>query len=249
MALKGVLFDYGHTLVDFTVPEDALHDVYVEIRERLVAEARVELPQSADLVEVIAGAVTKRVDESYVTDRLTELDIIELFRYALGELGLELEPETVRWVAEKEHEALASHLDISPSNRETLEKLRGMGLKIGVVSNAHLLPYMMRRDWTKLGIADFVDSSAISSEIGVRKPHRRMFETVLSALGLAPNEAIFVGDRLFDDVGGAHSLGMPAILTQEFRAELVEPGGVQPEHVVARLPEIIDYIADHFPTQ
>ncbi len=240
--LRAVIFDYGHTLVDFTVPEDALHGVYGEIRTRLVAEASVEVPEAADLVELVARQVTRRVDESYAHDRLVELDILHLFTAALTGLGFAPSPDTVRWIAETEHHALARHLHVPPDSLTALRDLRSAGLRMGVISNAHLLPYMMRRDWDALGFGQLLDDSVISSEVGIRKPHPDIFLDLLGRLGVDASEAVFVGDRLLDDVGGAHGIGMRAILTRQFRAEEVGPETAQPDFVVDRLPNIVPWV-------
>jgi putative hydrolase of the HAD superfamily len=248
MSLRAVLFDYGHTLIDFTVPEDGLHEVYGEIRQRLVAEAGDELPQASELVARVAREVTRRVEESYLSDRLIELDILALFEGALSGLGFVPHSDTVCWVAESEHIALTRFLRCSPETIDTLGHIHDAGLKVGIISNAHLLPYMMRRDWQSLGIAPFVDASLVSSEVGIRKPHPDVFRHVLRELDVAPEEAVFVGDRLLDDVGGAHAVGMQAILTREFRQEDVEPEGELPELVVDRLSDILPYVLSQVAT-
>jgi putative hydrolase of the HAD superfamily len=243
--IQAVLFDYGHTLTDFTVPEDALYEVYGEIRDRLASEAGREMPEARELVARVAHEVTRRVDESYASDRLIELDILELFDNALSALGFVPRADTVRWVVEAEHSALTRYLRCSPETVEALQAIHEAGLRIGVISNAHLLPYMMRRDWVNLGIAQFVDASLISAEVGIRKPHPDIFRRVLDQLGAAPENAVFVGDRLLDDVGGAHGVGMKAILTREFRQEEVRPDGEQPELVVDRLADVVPYVLQH----
>lgn len=240
--IRAVIFDYGHTLVDFTVPEDALHEVYGRIRERLVREAKQDLPASPDLVELVARHVTRAVEESYARDRLVELDILGLFRAALRGLGFSPAEETVRWVAETEHEALAKQLVCPADTVATLRLLKQMGLKIGIVSNAHLLPYMMRRDWINLGFGQLVDGSVISCELGFRKPDPRIFDHIVGQLGIDAATAVFVGDRLYDDVGGAHSVGMRGVLTREFRQEEVADD-TQPDFVIEKLAEIVPFIS------
>lgn len=242
MKFQAALFDYGHTLIDFTVPDEALHAAYGEIRERLTQEALAELPQVPDLVERVSREVTRRVEESYEADRLIELDIMQLFEQALAGVGFTTTPETVRWVVETEHTALFRFLRCPSESIDTLKQIHDAGLKIAIISNAHLLAYMMRRDWEALGFAQYVNASLISSEVGRRKPHPEVFLRVLRDLQIAPESAVFVGDRLFDDVGGAHAVGMRAILTQEFRQELPVAGGETPDLVVTRLSEILPYI-------
>ena len=66
---------------------------------------------------------------------------------------------------------------------------------------------------------------AVSAEIGWRKPHVAIFERALEALGVGPTEAVMVGDRLREDVGGARALGLRTIQAQWFAAD----GGAGPE--------------------
>ena len=46
-------------------------------------------------------------------------------------------------------------------------------------------------------------ASCSSGEVGARKPAPAIFENALAQLGLDPLEAVFVGDRLVDDIAGA----------------------------------------------
>jgi putative hydrolase of the HAD superfamily len=68
-----------------------------------------------------------------------------------------------------------------------------------------------------------------SSEVGFRKPDPRIFERVLEALGVAPENALFVGDRLYEDVRGAGELGMTTVQALWFRAD-EHPEGAEPDH-------------------
>ncbi|GAH16652.1 unnamed protein product, partial [marine sediment metagenome] len=43
----------------------------------------------------------------------------------------------------------------------------------------------------------------------------KIFKVVLEKLKVSPDEAIFVGDRLYDDIKGAKSVGMTAILKEK----------------------------------
>ena len=43
------------------------------------------------------------------------------------------------------------------------------------------------------------------------KPHRRPFEVALARLGVAPSEALMIGDSYARDVVGAAALGIDAV--------------------------------------
>ncbi len=104
-----------------------------------------------------------------------------------------------------------------------------------------LQPHLMRRDLEDLGLARFFAATTFSSEVGWRKPDPRIFRRVLDELEVTPAEAVFVGDRLLDDVSGARSVGMRTVLTHEFRRET--EGDDEPDAVIARLGDLPPLLA------
>ena len=85
----------------------------------------------------------------------------------------------------------------------------------------------MRRTLEELGVAERVDRIVLSGEVGVRKPAPGIFEQALAQLGLDPLEAVFVGDRLVEDIAGAAAVGMSTVQALWFRAD--EDGGTEPD--------------------
>ncbi|MCC7103832.1 MAG: HAD family hydrolase, partial [Chloroflexi bacterium] len=80
-----------------------------------------------------------------------------------------------------------------------------------------------------------------SSEVGVRKPHPRIYLSAVDRLGLRPEACLFVGDRVREDIEGPRSLGIRGVLTREFRQEDVGVG--RPVGVIERfadLPRLLD---------
>jgi putative hydrolase of the HAD superfamily len=242
VTVRAVLFDFGHTLVDFARTEEALRVAYGVIRERLTEWVEDRAPPEVDeLVERIAGAVDDMVGRSYMERRLEELDQVALFQQAFAAIGYELPRELLVEVAELDHDSFSRSLTAPSSTLETLERLRAMGLRLGLISNLSLFPHKVREDLEQLGIAPYLDAAVFSSEVGFRKPDARIFLHTLNALGESPADAVFVGDRLNDDVVGAQAVGMRTILTREFRVE--EPSDVRPDAVVEKLAEVPDVIA------
>jgi putative hydrolase of the HAD superfamily len=241
-SVRAVLFDFGHTLVDFARTEDALRDAYKIVRDRLASWVQDRAPPEVDeLVVRIAGAVDDMVGRSYLERRLEELDQVALFEEAFAAIGYALPRELLREVAELDHDSFSRSLTASAETLATLEKLRSMGLRLGVVSNLSLFPHLIRADIDALGIGRHLDAMTFSSEVGVRKPDPRIFTAAMSAIDAEPAHTVFVGDRVNDDVVGARGMGMRAVLTRQFRQE--EPGDVTPDAVVDRIDELPDVIA------
>ncbi len=218
-AVRGVLFDFGHTLVDFHRTEEALMAAYEQIRSRIEAVAYMEVPEILDLIERVAHQLDRVVEESYRAGRLEEIDLVEEFRTALQGVGFDLPDDVLDHVIVLDHSAYANSITVEPEVLKSLEELRSDGHRMGLVSNVSLLPHLMRDDLERLGIARFLDASVFSSEVRVRKPDPRIFREALERVGTEPGETVFVGDRLYDDIGGAQAVGMRAVQTRQFRAE------------------------------
>ena len=244
MSVQAVLFDFGHTLMDFGRTEDALRGAYATIRDRLVHWVEDQAPPEVDeLVERVAVTIDKMLEHSYAQQAVEELDIFELFQTAYTNIGYHLPEALLRELIELDHEVLRQSVRIEPASLTMLEELRTKGYKIGVVSNVTQLPELLHRDLAEFGIKQRVDAIALSCEIGIRKPRPQIFNTVLDALEVKATDAVFVGDRLVDDIAGAHALGMKAILTHQYRQEQPDED-LKPDAIVTNVTEVPSIIAD-----
>jgi putative hydrolase of the HAD superfamily len=242
--VRAVLFDFGHTLVDFRRTQEALHEAYEQIRARIEAVAFMEVHELLDLVERVAGGVDRLVAESYEQRRMEELDQVALFREALGAIGFDLPPDVIDHIVALDHSAYSKSLAVEPEVLATLDRLRAEGKRLGLVSNITLLPPLIREDIDRMSLGSRLDATVFSSEVGVRKPDPRIFREALERLGSPPAETVFVGDRLYDDISGAQAIGMRAVLTKQFRQEDdpdYEPDAVI-EHI-SELPETIERLS------
>ena len=100
-----------------------------------------------------------------------------------------------------------------------LEALRARGLRLGLVSNAFDPRRILDRDLERMGLAGRLDVCVFSSEVGVRKPHPEIFRRALDQLVWRGGRALFVGDRLYEDVRGAGEAGMTTVQAVWFRAD------------------------------
>jgi putative hydrolase of the HAD superfamily len=241
-SLRAVGFDYGDTLGDLRVAERTLLDTYGEIRRMLQEHAEHELPEAAELIQGVTVRVMGMVGQSYARQEIEEQDVLALFEEALAALGVRVPRELAQQIHELEYRAVVSERTIPPENLQALEQLRERGLKLGLVSNAHFLPALMLEDFGRLGFARYMDAIVTSSEFGLRKPHRAIFERLLGELGVAPEEALFVGDKVREDILGPKELGMRAVLTHQFRQEDVDGAVAQPDHVIGSLAELVPYV-------
>jgi putative hydrolase of the HAD superfamily len=88
----------------------------------------------------------------------------------------------------------------------TLEALRAGGKKLAVVTNGPV--EWQSRKLSTLGLAGYFDEVLISEAEGISKPDPRIFARALERCGVAPHEAMFVGDHPELDIAGARAAGM-----------------------------------------
>jgi putative hydrolase of the HAD superfamily len=120
-----------------------------------------------------------------------------------------------------------------PDTAPALEALRALGMRLVVVSNWDVsLPAWLERT----GLSPFVDGTVSSAVVGEAKPSPKVFHAGLALAGVAPEEALHVGDSLEADVDGARAAGLRALLLVRAGAM---PEGVAAIRSLAELPSLI----------
>lgn len=131
----------------------------------------------------------------------------------------------------------APHTLTDPAAAATLRALRAAGIKTGVLSNT-----LWPRDWhedvfRRDGVLDLIDGAVYSSELDWAKPHPEAFLAAMEAVGATdPSRCVFVGDRPWDDIHGAKSVGMRAVLVPH--SEVPAFAETEPDAIIAGLSEL-----------
>jgi putative hydrolase of the HAD superfamily len=213
------LFDWGDTLMRWAPEPDLLEAGHAAGFDAIGRES--------------VPAMTDRFREAYLS-AFFEPGIVEEIEYPaqvrqlLGEFEIEVSDEELARFLDAEHTAWAPARQLAATTHALLESLRERGLKLGLVSNAFDPPDLLHRDLAQFGLAERLDVALFSSEVGRRKPDPEIFQRALDALGVAPPEALFVGDTLASDIAGAAALGLHTCQALWFRAD-DDPGGPEPE--------------------
>jgi len=234
--LRAVLFDWGDTLMQFDFDPEL-----VEAGHRAGIEA---LGRDG---EPDADGMTAHFREHYlplfwVPGTLEEIEYPGLVRELLGHFGLDVTDEELERFLEAEHAAWEPSRKLGVTTHALLEALRSRGLKLGLVSNAFDPGWLLHRDLERMGIAERIDFAVFSSELGKRKPHPAIFECAVEALGVVADNAMFVGDRLFEDVRGSKEVGMTSVQALWFRAD-ESADGDEPDHQAFTQMDVLN-IAD-----
>jgi len=132
---------------------------------------------------------------------------------------------------------------VYPEARRALERLRSSGCRLGVISNwDSRLPALL----STLGLERYFESVVYSAAVGHEKPDAAIFVAALHSLGVAPGEAVHIGDRPEEDYSGARASGLRALLLD--RAGERSPASeevadwVEEDDLVADLDEAVERI-------
>jgi HAD superfamily hydrolase (TIGR01509 family) len=91
------------------------------------------------------------------------------------------------------------------------------------------------------GLCRYFSAIHISDAIRYRKPRREAFLQTAEAMGVAPQEALFIGDTFALDVVGAKSVGMDAVWFDR-RKTPADLDTAMPDYVIARLIDLLEII-------
>ena len=215
-----------------------------EIAWRGACEAEAAGSVGADLEALIEGVL--RVREWFWTDperhRRGRTNPVAanaaIAAQALGELGHDEELAhgmAIRYGARRDTQML-----IFPGAIETLDWLRSEGFVTALVTNGNHRDQQAKIE--QFDLARHFDLIWIEGERGVGKPEIETYLGVLEGLALAPSDAWFVGDNIEWDVRAPQSLGMQSVWVSA--SEEPPPAGVQPDAMIAALPELVPLLAD-----
>jgi putative hydrolase of the HAD superfamily len=239
-SVRGLLFDLGSTLWQ-RAPDEVWHRAETaadaragrELRRHIGSELLPPL-EDADLGTALRRAIEEGTKRAHQQEPDDEPDFAEISRQAL-EVLLERPIELKLGVTV--FEALRVRIPDSrvlfPDTIPTLQELCARGYLVGVATNRAYGGDLFLEDLRVMGLMPFFSPQAIaiSADLGVRKPNRRIFEHALSGLGLPPTQAAMIGDNIIADVWGAErahvlSIWRPAEKLRALAGESLAPGEI-----------------------
>jgi 2-haloacid dehalogenase len=99
-------------------------------------------------------------------------------------------------------------LDAYPEVPDVLRRLRAGGLKTAILSNGE--PKMLAAGAKSAGIADLLDAILTVEDVGIFKPHPKVYQLAVERLGVAADRIAFQSSNAWD-VSGAATFGLRAV--------------------------------------
>ncbi len=195
-ALRAVLFDAGNTLVFLD---------YARLAEGV--GAALGLPLTSAGLSRHASAAARAMEVTGGTDQDRAAAYLETL-FTLGGVPAQRLGE-VRSCLGRMHRERHLWSAVAEGSGESLARLRAAGLRLGVVSNSD---GRVEQALQAAGLREYFDVVMDSALLGVEKPDPRIFQAALRALGVTPEEALYVGDLYEVDILGANAAGISAVL-------------------------------------
>ena len=224
MSVSAVIFDWGGTLTPWhTIDEAALW--HAVCSQHYDADLVAQTATSLRTAELRLWGISEHDQRSATIDDLLAL------------AGVQPSEEFL----ESYYRAWEPHTFTDPGAGELLRELRRRGIRVGVLSNTMWPRARHELIFARDGVLDLIDGAVYSSEIPWTKPHPEAFRAAMAAIGAdTPGDCVFVGDRPFDDIHGAHAAGLRTVLVPNSAVPAFN--GAAPDAIISRLAELIGVI-------
>jgi putative hydrolase of the HAD superfamily len=238
MHIRAVLFDVNGTLVEI-LTEDHADEVYRAAGHYLTYQG-VDL-RRGELRELYLAAMKQQRRAS--PEEHPEFDAVALWRGILDRhagdftraLPTAKREQVPLALAELTRAVARRRLRLYPAVRSVLQQLRAR-FPLAVVTDAQSA--WARGELAQVGLLDYFDPIVVSGDHGFRKPDPRLFSIALDALGVAPQEAVYVGNDMYRDIYGARRLGMTTVMFDSDQGTK-QHEDVVPDHTITDHRELL----------
>ena len=241
MDLRAILFDVNGTLIDIETDEGQ-DKIYQAISRFLTYQGAQIAPDA--IRDRYFGIMAEQRTSSL--ERFPEFDAVAIWSALLrtgGSSIKDLPAEKVEqlplFLAEL-HRALShKQLQLYPGVREVLAEL-GTRYALGIVTDAqsaYAVPELRT-----VGLGGLFACHIVSGNYGYRKPDQRLFAAGLQALGVQPNQAIYVGNDMYHDVFGAQQAGMRAVFWPTQYGKKAHDN-VAPDYIIYSFAQLRDAVS------
>jgi HAD superfamily hydrolase (TIGR01549 family) len=242
--IKAVLFDLGETLLDFgrikptQIFREGARLSYDYLKSCGQPVGNFEYYCWSNLIALrlrhfISNITKKDIDSSTLLEKIGTRK------------GIKFDAEQWRHFAWLWYEPLSKLATTDPKIKETLISLKGLGLKLGILSNTFVNAHSLEKHMEQHGILDFFSVRMYSYQFDFRKPDQRIFKIAVERIGEAAENIMYVGDRIDKDIKPALEIGFKPVLKAAYtNAGKTTPDGAWKINQISELPALIKKIND-----
>ncbi|PGW35550.1 2-haloalkanoic acid dehalogenase [Bacillus cereus] len=114
--------------------------------------------------------------------------------------------------------------------------------KIGIITNGST--HRQKAKIINTNLNNYFDTIIISEEVGLSKPDKRIFELALNKLNVQPENTLFVGDDLEEDIAGCQNANIKGVW---FNPQIIKnTAEIQPYAEINTLDSLLSYVKPQY---
>lgn len=227
--MKNILFDLYGTLIDIRTDEES--DAFWRDVSQMLLHTK---ERGGELKERYASLCLHQKEK---LPPLAEIDLLAVFRALLCDSG---QPEcNAEEFALRFRKLSLRRCRPFRGVKRMLASLRERGAGVYLISNAQAC--FTRAEIDSCGLTPYFHGILLSSEAGWKKPSPRFFGEAFSRFSLSPENCLYVGNDLHDDVGGAHGVGMKCVYIHTKQSGIYT-GAPEPDRRVKSHRELLKFL-------
>lgn len=242
MRIQAVFFDMGGTIETFWHDRQMRLEATPELNQQFLSFGIDLGLNNLELFEIIHSGLDKY--HKWAVESLVELSTARVwkefifFDYPQFFPILEKKSEELMLWVENHYYKRA----LRPEVPNVLEKLRTMGIKIGLISNVCSLG-QVAENLKKYGIIQYFDPIVTSSAYRRRKPDPAIFHKAAFLAKVSTSHSIYVGDRITRDILGAKKAGyrLAVQIRHDYKHGELDEGST-PDAIIDLMSELIAII-------
>lgn len=256
MPLRGIIFDMGGTLLDYHPPTTgdsregwkAMEATGADALRGFLQERGYTVPPPEE-ARRSNFAVMERSWRAVSTGQIKNIRLGGLLHEVLMNWGV-LPEALANGLLD---DAVAAYVAPAQSfvrplegTQEVLAALRERGLRMGLFSNTAWPGVFHLEDLSRWKLRDYLDCAFFSTDVGLWKPQVGSYALPLNALGLKPEEALYIGDHPYFDVYGAQQAGLRGVWLRgaEWPSLSQFEATIKPDAVLDRLSDLLPIVDD-----
>lgn len=209
--IRHIFFDLDHTLWDFDRNSGLAFSSIFQKHKILV---RLE-----DFLKVYTP-INENYWKLYREDRVTKEDLrYGRLKESFDGLKINVTDTQIEQLSIDYIDHLPHHNHLLEGALEILDYLQS-SYKLHIITNG--FKEVQHKKLESSGILKYFVTITTSEDVGVKKPHRKIFESALEKALANVKESVMIGDNLEADILGAKQFGMQAILYNYYKAKFSE---------------------------
>jgi len=232
-----ILFDLDDTLMAYDIVSNEAWD---KATDQFIQENGIKTEKAILLEKILEEKEKYRNDPERF--RIGRQNIYnsrrEIVKLALKDF-LNIEDNILERFADNHTRIFESLWYLFDDTIETLEKIKKLNLKIGIVSNG--TSENQRRKLKRFDIEKYFDYFYIEGELGYGKPDIRVYEKMLQETKIDSKKIIMVGDHLEWDIEAPQKLGIYSIWMNPGRLN-IEDLQIKPDRTIYKISDILKII-------